>query len=734
MRNFTLILIYCWALSLSAAEMKDPVQDIKDTYQSIKASFNPDQNQFLSIVKNEKVNTYIKDTPLSFWINTINTSNNKQIKLKSKRLTNSSMEYTVLDTVTVDISDLDLPFGKAILSMGYNDDAMCENIEALMCYEDSNVCLGGMYLSYNNSGMIDTLTIKMINDDEGLSTAGKIVAKYTNDDYITDLSISLSYSNLDLDFEDAITFEITYDESDQLATVNLFADAGFTTYVTENMMSIDDGIVFSEERVSLAEIAISRNLNNDIFSVSAIYNNILDTAWQGFKYDITYQDELISEYKTRSYSENGWVDSTALIVAYEYDLNDNLIRYSSSFYDLEYDVRGYDPMVEIFYNENQQMDSSYEYYLDGYDIYNDSEADGLSHKYVYEYDFNGNVIATTESDLHQGQWAASDKYVYEYNSCNLPVSFSRFGFFSHTDSILEYRSKTTFEYNVDNRLSAVAIFDGASTIHYSPTTILTTVDSVTQVWNNEERYFVTWSGEFMQALEYEHYEEDCWEKRDRIELNRDLYENFTGGQLYTYDETEWISLGSLDIEYNTDIELDDMEMPDFVSTVSNHALRHVGLNSDISSRIYPCQDLPISTKLLGYADIDDALNGLLTNFQVNNAPSKISVTVDQDDEVIGGSINFHYSKIGNSFVTKNEMFDDVSQNRMLYPNPATNSVNITGAEAGDLINFYNVNGKQVLQKSILHTSTIDISSLLKGMYIYSVKSGAQESKGKLVVE
>ena len=52
---------------------------------------------------------------------------------------------------------------------------------------------------------------------------------------------------------------------------------------------------------------------------------------------------------------------------------------------------------------------------------------------------------------------------------------------------------------------------------------------------------------------------------------------------------------------------------------------------------------------------------------------------------------------------------------MLYPNPATNEIQINGLQGNDLVPIYNMSGMKVLESQ--GTNAIDISYLKEGLYI-----------------
>ena len=68
----------------------------------------------------------------------------------------------------------------------------------------------------------------------------------------------------------------------------------------------------------------------------------------------------------------------------------------------------------------------------------------------------------------------------------------------------------------------------------------------------------------------------------------------------------------------------------------------------------------------------------------------------------------------------------------LWPNPATNTVNINGANGFDTLTVYDVSGKTVINQA-LQTDAVDISTLKSGFYIFSL-SGENGTVNKRIIK
>ena len=72
----------------------------------------------------------------------------------------------------------------------------------------------------------------------------------------------------------------------------------------------------------------------------------------------------------------------------------------------------------------------------------------------------------------------------------------------------------------------------------------------------------------------------------------------------------------------------------------------------------------------------------------------------------------------------------------IYPNPAKNTINIISNKAEmNIVEIYNLNGQLVYNKVLASTiANLDVSNLVTGLYIITIKSDATTIKRKLVIE
>jgi len=87
------------------------------------------------------------------------------------------------------------------------------------------------------------------------------------------------------------------------------------------------------------------------------------------------------------------------------------------------------------------------------------------------------------------------------------------------------------------------------------------------------------------------------------------------------------------------------------------------------------------------------------------------------------------------FMLPSVVEDVVESNFSIYPNPATNSINISTNETIDLITIFDIKGSLVFSKSYQQNNTsIDVSNFSKGVYTVKVLSKENSSVQQLIIE
>lgn len=713
MKNLALLLLLFWAFALNAANHKDPIKDVKETYQSIKQKFNPDDQQFITILKNDKIKQYLKDTPIDFWIEAFNTPDVNQKAMPRSFFKSELTTYTLLDSVVLDISDLELGITNANLEFTYNGDYLCERVAAFVSYGDSSVCLGAIELSYNENDLIDTLTVLVADSDTSLVTMGSISAVYNENDDIIQMGININFD--EIVFENAIVITIEYDENNQLSLVDVYGKEAFFNFADHYGEMPENDFMLDSDSILLAEAAITRNEHNDITSVYAKYNDLSDSVWVGFKASVEYQDTLITSISLYDGIENGeWILVSVKDITYNANGDITSETFSENTEDglLNMDKR------EYLYN-NELNIAIYEYY---YNI--DVNEWVFDVKDTIIYDENEMISQIAGFQFIDDEWMPEDVFFYTFDSDGLLLDFMN-GYY--VDSTLQYDGKIEFNYNDDSRLASFYTWY----YEYEPS-----YDEENDTYTNIEHVYpsdkdtLIWDDNLIAGFTSFYFDrgDSAWHGSAKIVISRDDFENFAGVEFSVWPDslTDWVSVVQLDIEYDETIQLPEIEVPDLFSEFSDNMMFMEDFDSGILTDV-GINPRDFMLKMFGYNSMEE----VYANVQVNNAPTTISLNANDEEEAFGVALNFYYSKV-----------DDVSAPEIsnaevinIYPNPATDVITVNGANIENgRINIYDTSGRTVMQKSLLQTNVVNISSLIKGLYLYTVTSEKNQAKGKFIVK
>ena len=710
MKNLILLLLLICAFTLHAANQKDPIKDVKAAYLEIKQKFNPDEQQFITLLKNENIKQYLKDTPIEFWIDAMSTSSIKEPAIQSRMLKAEAVAYTLLDSIVLDISEMDMEISQASLEMTYNEAYLCNQITALVSYSDLAMPLGAVQMSYNEQELIDTLTV-LVATDSSLVTMGRISAVYNENNDITQLGISIYFD--EFIFENAISVKIDYDEFDQLSMVEVFGKEAIIHFAENYGVISEDSLVFDSDSILVAEAAIARNANNDITSIYAKYTDFGDSIWYGYKIGVTYQDTLITSIaQYEDFDEEEWILYS--MKELNYDANGNLIaQIDSEKRDFE---MVYTDKVEFTY----QGDLLVAYYDSWYDDFIGEWA--YNNKDTIIYNENNMVTKVIKYDFMFDEWIADDVFLYNFDENEILTDLTHA---YNQDSQLWNDLKVEFTYSTNQRLAAFYLGFYGYMEHYDADNDTTIVE---EYFHPAIKDTIIWADNLIAGTTaYIFDEEDsAWHGAIKVDISRDALENFTGFELLSWTDSisDWSDELQLDIAYDETIELPVMETPELFSAFYNQILIMTELNVDMIAEMgIDIQETGL--KMLGYHSLEE----LAENLQMNNTPTSVALNIEEED--LGMYLDFYYRKVDE--VRVNEFAN--AETVKVYPNPASNIITInTDNIQNGIINIYDTSGKNVMQKSLLQTNVVNISSLIKGLYLYTVTSEKNQTKGKLIVK
>jgi sugar lactone lactonase YvrE len=151
----------------------------------------------------------------------------------------------------------------------------------------------------------------------------------------------------------------------------------------------------------------------------------------------------------------------------------------------------------------------------------------------------------------------------------------------------------------------------------------------------------------------------------------------------------------------------------YVADSGNHKIRKITAAGVVST--------------IGGSGVAGFADGVGTAAQFN-FPSGVAVATD-GTVYVTDSNNHRIRKITNTLETDNfQMENKIS----VYPNPATNTINIQFSEVINKIIIFDFTGKKVIEQT--SEQTIDVSSLAKGIYILQATSGDKNYNAKFIKE
>jgi hypothetical protein len=169
----------------------------------------------------------------------------------------------------------------------------------------------------------------------------------------------------------------------------------------------------------------------------------------------------------------------------------------------------------------------------------------------------------------------------------------------------------------------------------------------------------------------------------------------------------------------------------------------VGLNT-----LYLYFDVPVMNDLelgmnTGYSDLYrnstgsayPYLIGDIASITGHNSPNSVSYHYFFYNLKMKENCISNFAEATAVFMLPTLVEDVVKSNFLIYPNPATNSINISTNESIDRIDIYDVKGRLIFTQSDQKKSTsIHVSNFAKGVYTVKVVSKENSSVQQLIIE
>ncbi len=184
------------------------------------------------------------------------------------------------------------------------------------------------------------------------------------------------------------------------------------------------------------------------------------------------------------------------------------------------------------------------------------------------------------------------------------------------------------------------------------------------------------------------------------------------------------AVSTLDVSTNT-------ALTDFNARNGSLTSLDLSANSSIVSvNVRSC--LPLAS-----LDMRNGNNANVTSFDSTFDTNLLCIFVDDSSEpnlatwAIDGGSNFVESEAECSTLSVASHHEIVFD---LYPNPATDVINITSKSQNGSIEIYNITGKQVLSKNLgLGKNTVNVTQLKSGVYLARLVSDSNVETKKLII-
>ncbi len=105
------------------------------------------------------------------------------------------------------------------------------------------------------------------------------------------------------------------------------------------------------------------------------------------------------------------------------------------------------------------------------------------------------------------------------------------------------------------------------------------------------------------------------------------------------------------------------------------------------------------------------------------ASGNLYFPADTVDDLSGATLIGTYTVVGSTFSVADNV--EVNKALLLYPNPTTDFLSISGLTLEENYNIYNILGKVVASGTIANQQQIDVSNLTNGMYFIKLESGKE---------
>jgi hypothetical protein len=334
----------------------------------------------------------------------------------------------------------------------------------------------------------------------------------------------------------------------------------------------------------------------------------------------------------------------------------------------------------------------------------------------YTYDANNNL---TREDVYwwgNGAWELHDKRSYTFNANNkitesLTENWTGFGFVNFY--------KVTYTYNSSGQI--VEMFQqewengqwrnaGRTTISYTdnlPTVIiLTGWNNTTMQWVDSSRHTMSYNGNLPITRLVEFPDGSNWVTGARTNYVYNSLNKRTAAIFESWNNNQWT---------------DDSRFDFLIDTYGNKLRESHSMLGTALDKVEYTYDL--TAQLSGFAHPFNDKTGIDYLWEDMPHVSKILYYDNYNYDTATSTYNL-YSRTTHNYnhsVLATENF--VAPTVHLYPNPSSDSIQLTGLTHTEKMTAYNILGIKVLENAVDNNQSISVDHLASGLYILKLENG-----------
>jgi hypothetical protein len=324
-----------------------------------------------------------------------------------------------------------------------------------------------------------------------------------------------------------------------------------------------------------------------------------------------------------------------------------------------------------------------------------------NYKTVMAYNASGQLISETgyEWDDITSQWVYTYKNEYSYTAGNRSELI--YSYWDDVNSVWEVSGKNTFLYNANNQM--------ISSISYY-------WDSSTSTWIDSWKEVNTYTGNNLTLTESFNWNSgsSTWEISYKTENTYNSSNKMTESIDYSWDAgtSVWEESSKTGNTYDTN--------GDLISEIS-YSWDGTAWEQDSKSE---------STFNTNYAFADLLLPSMFeSNFYLfNHMLTEFKFYFwDVNTWLMEDIISLYYSPMIIIAIEESE-----KSNISIYPNPASETIQIGGINDLLLFELYDMSGKKLISEEVVGSEKVSLQNVEPGIYFYSILINGKTSKGKIV--